>query len=155
MNIGTRIFVMASSSTRVVDLPRKHTGRGAPKGESVESPTILVVDNEPEVGRFAKACLERAGFRVLLADDGEAAIVLHREYRATIQMLLIDVMMPKITGLELADHVLKCEPETRILFMSGSCWDANRGFGCLGKPFSSAELIGRISDVLEVPATKH
>ena len=73
---------------------------------------------------------------------------LYQKHRTTIQMLLVDVMMPKISGFELADQILKQEPETPILFMSGSCLDATRGFGCLGKPFGSDELIGRISDVL-------
>jgi DNA-binding response OmpR family regulator len=114
----------------------------------VKTRTILVADDDPGVSKFVKTCLEQAGFRVLLACDGEAAMLLYGKYRATIRMLLIDVMMPKISGLELADHVLKHEPETPILFMSGSHWDATRGFGCLGKPFDSAQLIGRISDVL-------
>jgi DNA-binding response OmpR family regulator len=114
----------------------------------VETTTILVADDDPGVSKFVKACLEQAGFRVLLACDGEVAMLLYRKYRTTIQMLLIDVIMPKVSGLELADHVLKHEPETPILFMSGSHWDATRGFGCLGKPFDSAELIERISDVL-------
>ena len=114
----------------------------------MESKTILVVDDDAQLSGFVMACLEQAGFRVLLAGDGEAAMLLYQEYRATIQMLLIDVMMPTISGFEFADQILKQEPETPILFMSGSCLDATRGYGCLSKPFCATELIGRVGDVL-------
>ena len=99
--------------------------------------------------QVVKAWLERAGYRVLLASDGAAAKQLYLEHRRTIHMFLIDVEMPKVSGPEFADHVLSHEPTARILFMSGSRWDATRGLGCIDKPFKPAQLVGRIGDALK------
>jgi two-component system, OmpR family, response regulator len=114
----------------------------------VESKTILVVDDDPHVREFVRTCLEQSGFSVLLAHDGESAMLLYSEYGAAILMLLLDVSMPKMSGLELADHVLEYDSQKPILFMSGSCLDVSRGFGCLPKPFSSAALIERIYEIV-------
>ena len=69
-------------------------------------------------------------------------------------MLLTDVVMPKMNGLELADQLLRREPQLRVLFMSGS-EDASRGFGCVAKPFTASGLVRRVSEVLEsLPPTQ-
>lgn len=114
----------------------------------MENHTILVVDDEPAIRRLVKKQLEIAGYSVLLADDGVCALNLFEEHRATVRLLLTDVVMPKMDGLVLADQVLRREPEARIFFMSGSSLNASRGFGCVKKPFKIAELIGKINEVL-------
>jgi CheY-like chemotaxis protein len=113
---------------------------------SKSSQTILVVDDDHDIRRVVKALLEFEGYTVLIADDAEKAIKLYDQAR--VALLLTDVVMPSISGLELADQLLRREPRLRILFMSGS-ENVSRGFGCVAKPFTRAELIGRVGQVLE------
>jgi CheY-like chemotaxis protein len=85
---------------------------------------------------------------VLLADDAETAITLYEQHQARVALLLTDVRMSKMNGLELTDRILEREPRIRVLFMSGSDWSACRGFGCVAKPFTRAELVGRVAAAL-------
>lgn len=116
------------------------------------SETILVVDDDSSVRTLVKALLEIEGYTVLMAADAETAMKVYEEYQSAVALLLTDVVMPNITGLELADRLLRREPSLRVLFMSGS-EDASRGFGCVAKPFTGAKLIGRVGEVLESPPT--
>ena len=85
---------------------------------------------------------------MLMAEDAETAMKLYNEHQSNVALLLTDVVMPNMNGLELADQLLRREPQLPILFMSGS-EDANRGFGCVAKPFTGAGLIRRVGEVLE------
>ncbi len=85
---------------------------------------------------------------MLLADGGETAIALCERHQARVALLLTDVRMPEMNGLELADRILEREPRIRVLFMSGSDPSACRGFGCVAKPFPRAELVGRVAAAL-------
>jgi FixJ family two-component response regulator len=67
-------------------------------------------------------------------------------------LLLTDVVMPNIGGLELADRVLRVDSQLPVLFMSGDAWVADRGLECISKPFRSAELLARVSRVLKANA---
>ena len=111
------------------------------------SQTILVVDDDCSIRRLVSIFLEIEGYAVLIAENAEAAMKLYREHQSNVALLLTDVVMPKMNGLELADHLLQREPQLRILFMSGS-EDASRGFGCVAKPFTMAGLIRRVGEVL-------
>jgi CheY-like chemotaxis protein len=128
-----------------------HSHRAAPK-PPVEphksSQTILVVDDDCAIRTLVKTFLEIEGYAVLIADDAEAAMTLYKEHQSTVALLLTDVVMPNMNGLELADQLLLREPQLRVLFMSGSD-DASRGFGCVAKPFTIPGLIRRVGEVLE------
>jgi two-component system cell cycle sensor histidine kinase/response regulator CckA len=114
--------------------------------------TILVVDDDCAIRTLVKTLLEIEGYAVLMADGAESAMKLYEQ--SNVALLLTDVVMPDINGLELADQLLRREPQLRILFMSGS-EDANRGFGCVAKPFTGAGLIRRVGEVLEsLPASQ-
>jgi two-component system, cell cycle sensor histidine kinase and response regulator CckA len=95
-----------------------------------------VADDEPGIRAVVGTLLQNAGYAVLLADGAEAAIALCEQHQAGVALLLTDVRMPKMNGLELADRILEREPRIRVLFMSGSDWGARRGFGCVAKPFT-------------------
>ncbi len=114
------------------------------------SGTILVVDDDCNVRMLVKALLEREGYTVLVAADADTAIEVYQEYESAVALLLTDVVMPNINGLELADRLLERKPHLRVLFMSGS-EDASRGFGCVAKPFTGSGLIDRVGEVLESP----
>jgi len=104
---------------------------------------ILVVDDEPGICSLVKTLLELEGYTVLIANDAETATRIYEERSAEVALLLTDIRMPRTNGLQLADRILRCDPKARVLFMSGSdC--APRGFACIAKPFTRAELIGRV-----------
>ena len=106
---------------------------------------ILVVDDNADIQGFAKIFLEKAGYAVVTASDGEEGLRVYQEQRSNIILLLTDVAMPKIGGLELADRVLEMDSELAVLFMSGDAGCDYRGLECLAKPFRPAELIEIVS----------
>jgi DNA-binding response OmpR family regulator len=98
--------------------------------------------------------LEAAGYRVLLATDGMEGLAAYRQNRTAVALLLTDVVMPRMSGTALADSIRELDPELPVLFMSGTSNAADRGQGCLTKPFGSASLIARVNTVFSVPRQK-
>jgi CheY-like chemotaxis protein len=113
------------------------------------SKTILVVDDDQIIRRLIRIYLERVGYVVLDAEHGEEALQLFKQHQGEITLLLSDVLMPKMDGLQLADAVLKLHPELPVLFISGNSPNCSRGFGCLAKPFTAQALLARIAEMLE------
>ena len=112
------------------------------------SQTILVVDDDYTIRKLVQVFLEFEGYAVLIAESAETAMKLYKEHQSTVALLLTDVVMPNMTGLELADQLLRWTPQLPILFMSGSD-DPSRGFGCVAKPFTGTGLVRRVGEVLE------
>jgi DNA-binding response OmpR family regulator len=106
--------------------------------------TILVVDDDLAIRSLVKVFLEQAGFAVATAADGEDGLNVFRAYRSRIALVLTDVRMPNMNGFDLADRVLELDSKLPVLFMSGEAWNASRGLGCLAKPFTAVELVGRV-----------
>jgi DNA-binding response OmpR family regulator len=109
--------------------------------------TILVVDDHCAISKLVKLFLEIEGYTVFTADTAQTAMNLYKEHQSAVSLLLTDVEMPDGSGLDLVERVLKLEPGLRILFMS-AIGGARRGFGCVAKPFTQAELIGRVGEAL-------
>jgi PAS domain S-box-containing protein len=124
--------------------------------------TVLVVEDERAVRDVARRILEAAGYRVLTAEGGEAALRLCREHAGGIDLLLSDVVMPQMGGPECAAEAERLRPGLRVLFMSGYADDAIAHQGVLQpgtrlvqKPFSAAELTRQVRAALDdaaVPA---
>jgi PAS domain S-box-containing protein len=121
--------------------------------------TILVVDDEKAIRDVTGRMLLKAGYKVLIAEDGADAIRASGEYSGDIDLLLSDVVMPKMGGNELAQELLKTRPALKVLFMSGYPNNAIDHLGVLdvglhfiGKPFSAVDLTRKIRDVLNVNA---
>jgi CheY-like chemotaxis protein len=110
--------------------------------------TILVVDDNADILGFAKRFLEIAGFTVMTAADGKEGLRCYEEHHSSIVLVLTDVTMPNIGGLELADRVLERNSKLPVLFMSGRAWSAHRGLECIAKPFRPAELIETVTQML-------
>jgi len=89
------------------------------------SETILLVEDETVVRNFAMDFLDRIGYRVLVARDGLQAMDLVDENKETINLLLTDVVMPKMSGVELAQKVLAQYPDIKVVFMSGYTEDTH------------------------------
>lgn len=118
--------------------------------------TVLVVEDEESIRKFACAVLGGYGYPVLPAHDGEDALRVAGEYEGEISLLLTDVVMPKMGGRELYDRIREQRPAIKILFMSGYTDDAivhhgvlDSGTAFLQKPFSPISLARKVKEVLE------
>lgn len=112
---------------------------------------VLLADDEPVVRDMVNLALTRAGFTVLIAADGAEALALSRSYEGTIHLLLTDVKMPHMTGIELAAAMVIERPGIAIMMMSGhSSGKIPVGFRTklLRKPFLPKDLVTRIQNAL-------
>ena len=118
--------------------------------------TVLLTEDEDSVRLVATAALERRGYRVLAAADGDSAIAIARAFPGRIDLLVTDVVMPGMNGRELAEQLERMRSGLRVLFVSGYTDDDvllkgisrdERTF--LQKPFTSLELARRVRVVLD------
>jgi len=79
---------------------------------------VLVADDEPLVRNLVGAVLSDAGYRVLNAADGEQALEVSRQYHGSIDVLLTDITMPKMDGIELSLRIVQERPGIKVLMMS-------------------------------------
>jgi PAS domain S-box-containing protein len=120
-----------------------------------EGGTILVVDDEEGVRRVAGRTLERAGYSVLLAEDGPRGVELFRTRRGGIDAVLLDLTMPDMNGHQVLEALRNLDPAVRVILSSGfSELDlASRGEAAVGvflqKPYLASELIGKVKEVLD------
>jgi CheY-like chemotaxis protein len=116
--------------------------------------TILVVDDNLDIRGFAKKFLEIAGYAVITAADGEEGIRFYQEHQASIVLVLTDVRMPNLNGLELAHRVLRMDSRLPVLLMSGEAGCDWPGLECVPKPFRPADLLETVSRVLHAKAQR-
>ena len=116
--------------------------------------TILVVDDIPGIRTLVKHYLEKAGFSVITAEDGLQGWAAYTRDSSVIKLLLTDVDMPNMTGTDMADRVLRDNPDLPVLFMSANAPSADRGWGWVSKPFKSAELLAKVRMALKPRALK-
>jgi CheY-like chemotaxis protein len=109
---------------------------------------ILVVDDNDIIRDVVKGFLEGAGYAVMLAGDGCAGLACFQLNRSEIALVLTDVEMPVMNGIQMADRILELDRNLPVLFMSGASNAADRGYGCVAKPFRSLELIARVGAAL-------
>jgi signal transduction histidine kinase/CheY-like chemotaxis protein len=111
---------------------------------------ILVADDDKDVRQMAVSCLESLGYRVLAADGGQAAVdITAREAR--IDLVLIDIAMPEITGVEAMQAILKKRPGVPFLYMTGYVGPTKLDpseHRILKKPFTIAELAAKVEELL-------
>ncbi len=122
--------------------------------------TILLVDDESEVRDLARDILAASGYRVLDAGNAEEALRLAHGHAESIDLLLTDVVMPGVSGPELAAQLRSQRPETKVLYMSGFALAQGQhemletgagvepGSPLLPKPFRPEALLKKVSEVL-------
>ena len=125
-------------------------------GRSRGNETILLVEDEPAVRALAAEVLKEAGFRVLEAPSGADALALCDEPHEPIHLMLTDVVLPGMSGRELADYLRRVRPGTPVLFCSGYTDDIIQRQGALGedidflpKPFTPESLVERARQALD------
>ena len=106
--------------------------------------TILLVDDDRDIRALTKRLLERAGYKVLTAVDGEDGLSVYRAHRGTLGLLLTDVSMPRMNGVDLADRIQQLDSELPILFMTGGSFAAPERYEYIAKPVAPAELVRRV-----------
>ena len=151
---GTRFAVylpMSSATVATVPPPSPDAAGGGHEG-------ILVVDDEESVLRLATRTLQRAGYRMFAAADAQQALELFREHRADIDLVLTDLVMPKVSGRELMQEIRNLGSDVPFLFSSGySDGGVHRGFvldegiRLLAKPYQLDELKRKVREALDLP----
>ena len=119
------------------------------------SGTVLLVEDSDVVRDVVAGLLEGGGYTVLRASGGEEALALARRGDAPIDLLLTDIVMPEMSGVELADRLARERPDVRILFMTGYAEEGvvNEGIPgkhreCIGKPFTQEQITARVRNIL-------
>jgi CheY-like chemotaxis protein len=119
--------------------------------------TILVVEDAESIRRMVCAMLAQAGYRCLEAADGDEAYRLVAGAPHAVDLILTDVMMPKMGGPELARRVAQLRPDLRVLLMSGYSEDPvvrslERSVSSfLAKPFTASALLDKVRKILDAP----
>ena len=120
--------------------------------------TVLVVEDDPSMRRMAERILRRAGYEVVTSPGGRDALR-RLEGDSEFDLLLTDVVMPEMSGTELAGRAAALYPDLRILLMSG--YVDRPGVGpvednaeLLEKPFRAEDLLGKVREVLETERTE-
>jgi PAS domain S-box-containing protein len=121
--------------------------------------TVLLVEDEESLRKLAQGCLQTCGYTVLEATDGQDALEVANRYRGKIHLLLTDVIMPGISGRDLADQLAQVRPDVKVLYMSGYTHDlvTQRGILASGsellqKPFAISALLRKVRDMLDEKA---
>ena len=133
-------------------LRAKNAPSAAPRGHE----TILLVEDEPGILDMTKLMLERFGYRVLAVSTPDEAIRTARAHTEAIHMLITDVIMPGMNGLDLSKKISAIYPGLRQLFMSGYTSNViahhgilDEGVNYIQKPFSTRELSTQVRKVLD------
>jgi CheY-like chemotaxis protein len=139
----------ASETSKVRQAGREKIKRG--NGE-----VVLIVEDEVSILNLGKTMLQKLGYTVLAASSVQAAIHIAETYPNPIHLLITDVVLPEMKGLDLSEIIKKLSPDIRILFMSGYTANVIADHGILydgvhfiQKPFSHAELSVKIREVLD------
>jgi PAS domain S-box-containing protein len=131
-------------------------GRPAVPGPSTGAETILLAEDDEALCGIAGSVLGTAGYTVLTAADGAEALLIGRRLGGDLDLLVTDVVMPRMNGSELARELSRTLPDLKVLYMSGYIDDTighrgvlDAGTHFLPKPFSAADLTRKVREVLD------
>jgi CheY-like chemotaxis protein len=116
--------------------------------------TIVVVDDSKDNRDLYRQALQHQGYEVLFAASGENALQLCRMHKGVIHLIVIDVVMPGMSGLELATKLLPLRPDLKVLFVSAFVQQTvvqsrlRSVDGYLAKPFPSERLVAKVQEML-------
>jgi two-component system, cell cycle sensor histidine kinase and response regulator CckA len=149
-----------SGTTFKIYLPRVKGSISAPQTAPTRqlrgSETILVVEDEDMVRQFVVDALRMYGYNALVASNGGEALLICEQYTDPIHLMLTDVVMPKMSGPELAERLAPLHPEMKVLYMSGYTEKAiepkkfaETGSWFIQKPFTATGLLQKVRKLME------
>jgi PAS domain S-box-containing protein len=149
---GTTFDIYLPSAREIVRGKAEAVEYRSPRG----SETVLVVEDNADVRSFTRMALESHGYTVLEADGGPAALAAARGHAGPLHLLVTDVVMPEMSGRELAEKLHEALPRLEVLYVSGFMGEALLHYGVgtggvafLQKPFTSVALARRVRDLLD------
>jgi two-component system, cell cycle sensor histidine kinase and response regulator CckA len=118
------------------------------------SETVLLVEDQEALRELGREMLETYGYTVLLAADGAAALELAENHPHSIQLLMTDILMPKMGGIELAERLSKQRPELKVLYTSGYSDSGGNlkmlaGTRYMPKPYGMEELARTLRELID------
>ena len=129
----------------------------APPGRAGSEPSVLVVDDETAVRRFAVRVLQRDGYQVVEATDGVEALEIIRTGGVSIDVVVSDIVMPRLNGVELMQALSEAQPHLPVILMSGYATAALSELGIvtpcsiLTKPFAAERLLAEVQRCIRRP----
>ena len=162
---GGRIVVQSrpgAGSVFEIDLPltRRSAKKETAAGESLSrrrgSETVLVVDDEKTVRSVLTRILERNGYSVILAEDGAVGVEKYKENRGSVDLVILDIAMPRMNGNEAYDALMAINPKLKVLVSSGYSEEdrvadliGKGANGFLRKPYANETVLAAVRDVLD------
>jgi two-component system, cell cycle sensor histidine kinase and response regulator CckA len=151
---GTRFDVYLPSVTAEAETA---AALAAPRASVRGHETILFAEDDASVRELVRDELRKLGYRVLEAKDGLEACMVATQHMGSLQLLLTDVVMPGMSGKELAQHLRVIKPELKLLFVSGYTDDVGLGAGdqastYLQKPFTPEAVAKAVRELLDAQA---
>ncbi|GAB4518316.1 MAG: hypothetical protein Tsb0020_36920 [Haliangiales bacterium] len=155
--------VVGEGTTFEVVLPRvegvaeaSQSDHESPVEPSAGTETVLIVEDEPTVRQVVRRTLERFGYRVLSAANGDEALAIDRQALVKVELLLTDLVMPRMSGHQLAKRMRQLCPGLKVLYVSGYTGDtaphvaiAKSDAAFLQKPFTPVVLARRVRELLD------
>ena len=127
-----------------------------PEAPTKKTGTVLVVEDEEGVRKITKMMLERSGFGVLTANDGRAGLDLFRQRMKEIDIVVLDLSMPYMSGKEVFREMIKLDPGVRVILSSGYTeehvkmqFEGVKPAGFIQKPYLSSNLIDKVRSNLK------
>jgi CheY-like chemotaxis protein len=149
--VGTTCSIMLPATEQPADV----SGRPVSSEHRGSGELVLLVEDEDGIREVARRILERRGYRVLTAADGHEAVSLARAHEGPIDLLITDVIMPRMLGKEVAEQILALRPDTRVMYMSGYAQpilgegdNLPKGMILLEKPFTEHVLLTKAREAL-------
>jgi two-component system cell cycle sensor histidine kinase/response regulator CckA len=140
---------------RVEESAEVHGAVPAPRIANGGTETILLVEDEESVRQLVRETLEAKGYHVLQAENGQVGLATAIAHQGTIDLMITDVVMPGMSGRELAEKLVNTRPKTKVLYLSGYTEDTivsegalESGNAFLQKPFTLQNLSRKVREVL-------
>jgi len=151
--LGTSVKIYLPRHKGTKEHPQEDKETPLPRGNGE---TILLVEDEPSILKVGRRLLERLGYTVLTTCSPGEAIRIVREHEGEIHLLISDLIMPEMSGRDLARHILSLQPKTGVLYMSGYTAESISRHGILNedihfieKPFSVAHLAQKVNEAIQ------